>query len=228
VIQYSSSFNSQAAPTRYSGCLRRFLLPPISIILVGILFSLLLSQINVDLVETAPPSAGEVELETSSTVGLIAPLFTPEVLAWEEKIIAWSERYQLDPNLVATVMQIESCGYSRAESPVGAKGLFQVMPYHFLEGEDPYHPGTNARRGLNYLRQALESGGNVRLALAGYNGGINGVQKPQDQWPDETNRYLYWGLRIYKDAQAGKSSSPRLEEWLNSGGSYLCQLARNN
>jgi len=132
----------------------------------------------------------------------------------------------LDPNLVATVMQIESCGYSRAKSPAGAIGLFQVMPYHFKEGENPYQPDTNARRGLSYLRQSLESGGNTRLALAGYNGGINGTKNPEEYWPDETLRYLYWGVRIYQDTKEGKEHSPRLEEWLNSGGDYLCQLAR--
>jgi soluble lytic murein transglycosylase-like protein len=218
-----SSSDAQAAQTRPSGCLLRFLLPPVSVILIGLGLALFLSQIQVDLVETAPLSKGD----TNQVQGQIASLFTPEVLAWEEKILVWSQKYHLDPNLIATVMQIESCGYSRAKSSAGAMGLFQVMPYHFKDGEDPYQPGTNARRGLNYLRRALESGGNVRLALAGYNGGINGAQNPEEYWPDETLRYLYWGLRIYKDAEEGKEQSPRLEEWLNSGGASLCLAARN-
>ncbi len=218
-----SSSDAQAARTRSSGCLQRFLLPPVSVILVGLGLALFLSQIQVDLVETAPLPKDN----TSQAQGQLASLFTPEVLAWEEKILAWSQKYQLDPNLIATVMQIESCGYSRAKSSAGAMGLFQVMPYHFKQGEDPYQPGTNARRGLSYLRQALESGGNPRLALAGYNGGINGAQNPEEYWPDETLRYLYWGLRIYKDAKEGKEHSPRLEEWLNSGGTSLCLAARN-
>ena len=33
------------------------------------------------------------------------------------------------------------------------------------------------------------------------------------------------GYTFYKDAKEGKNHSPRLEEWLNSGGAYLCQLA---
>jgi len=223
MLSSPSSFDTQAAQNRPSGCLRRFLLPPVSVIVVGVGLALLLSQINVDLVETAT-----LPLENDdSTPNQIAPLFSPEVLAWQEKILFWSEKYHLDPNLVATVMQIESCGYSRAESSVGAKGLFQVMPYHFQEGEDTYHPDTNARRGLNYLRQALESGGNARLALAGYNGGIYGAQNPEENWPDETHRYVYWGLRIYKDAREGKQFSPRLQEWLESGGYSLCQAAIN-
>ncbi|MCJ7716849.1 MAG: transglycosylase SLT domain-containing protein [Anaerolineales bacterium] len=223
MLSSPSSFSSQAAQNRPSGCLRRFLLPPISVILISIGLAVLLSQINVDLVETAPLTSEN----SSSTENQIASLFSPEVLAWQENILDWSDKYQLDPNLVATVMQIESCGYSRAESSVGAMGLFQVMPYHFKEGEDPFKPGINARRGLSYLRQALKSGGDVRLALAGYNGGITGAQNPEENWPEETRRYVYWGLKIYKDAEEGKEHSPRLQEWLDSGGSSLCLAASN-
>ena len=107
-------------------------------------------------------------------------------------------------------------------------GLFQVMPYHFQDGEDPYHPGTNARRGLKYLRMAQESGKDTMLTLAGYNGGITGAQKPREAWSPEMNRYVYWGYQIYQDAIAGLDSSPRLTEWLNSGGAHLCQQAREN
>jgi len=211
---------SQAVRTVGSGFLLRFFLPPVSVLVMGTVLALFLSQIQFDTAETAPSPA-----QPKKEAGL-APLFTSEVLAWEEKILRWSERYQLDPNLVATVMQIESCGWQDARSSAGAAGLFQVMPYHFSPGEDPFHPGTNARRGLSYLRQALETGGSVRLALAGYNGGIQGAQQPETQWPAETKRYLYWGMGIYRDARSGESDSPRLEEWLASGGRYLCQQAQ--
>ena len=219
----NSSFDAQAAQTSPQGSLRR-LIPPFSIILVGVLLYLGFSQVKVGQAEGASAIGSSFSLAQDG----IAPLFTPEVQLWEEKILAWSERYHLDPNLVATVMQIESCGYIRAESSAGARGLFQVMPYHFLEGEDPFHPGTNAKRGLKYLRMAQEAGGTTKLTLAGYNGGITGAQQPRDKWNDEMVRYVYWGYQIYKDAKAGLDHSPRLEQWLHSGGAYLCGLARNN
>lgn len=198
------------------------MLPPLAVIAMGTLLYLGLSRVQVGQAgDFSPPPAQEVNPEAG-----IAPLFTPEVQAWEGKILAWSEKYRLDPNLVATVMQIESCGYTQARSGSGALGLFQVMPYHFQEGEDPFHPGTNARRGLQYLRQAQEAGGSTLLTLAGYNGGISGAQRPQSEWPAETLRYVYWGQGIYRDARQGLDSSPRLKEWLSSGGAYLCQLAR--
>jgi hypothetical protein len=156
----------------------------------------------------------------------IALLFTPEVQYWADDIAAWSQQTGIDPNLIATVMQIESCGDPRARSGAGAMGLFQVMPYHFQEGEDPYKPATNALRGLDYLRQALEArGGVVRLGFAGYNGGITGAKRPESAWPNETQRYVYWGTGIYEDAIKGKSSSDRLDEWLGRGGASLCKQA---
>ena len=124
------------------------------------------------------------------------------------------------------MIQIESCGYPEANSSAGAMGLFQVMPYHFSDGDNPYKPNKNAQRGLAYLKNSLEArDGNFRLALAGYNGGIYGASQPESSWPAETLRYVYWGTGIYKDALKGKVNSERLDEWLSSGGASLCRTA---
>ncbi|MBN1267070.1 MAG: transglycosylase SLT domain-containing protein [Anaerolineales bacterium] len=153
----------------------------------------------------------------------IASLFTPEVQQWSDDILRWSETYNLDPNFIATVMQIESCGYPEALSRVGAEGLFQVMPYHFSDGEHPYDPDINALRGLSYLKRSLElAGGDERLALAGYNGGHGVITLSMTDWPEETRRYVYWGTGIYEDARKNKTSSDRLDEWLSAGGAGLC------
>lgn len=161
----------------------------------------------------------------SESPSILAPFFRPEVLYWEEKIIRWADDWDLDPNLVATVMQIESCGDPNALSPAGASGLFQVMPYHFEEGERPYHPNTNARRGMAYLKKAMETYQNVRLSFASYNGGISTASKTEVNWPQQTIDYVYWGTNIYQDATAGRASSPTLDEWMASGGARLCTQA---
>jgi soluble lytic murein transglycosylase-like protein len=156
----------------------------------------------------------------------VAPLFTPQVLAWEADIARWAQESGLDPNLVATVMQIESCGDPWAVSPSGARGLFQVMPYHFSEGEDMFDPETNAMRGLAYLGESLYlSAGDIRRALAGYNGGHGVIGSDPSQWTLETQRYSYWGEGIYNDAAGGRTTSPRLEDWLAAGGETLCEKA---
>jgi len=188
---------------------------PFVVIIASLLMVGFLNRVTVLPIKTIPKENNK-----------IAPLFTPEVQYWSYKILLWSDEYGLDPNLVATVMQIESCGHPQAQSSVGAMGLFQVMHFHFSEDDDPYKPNINARRGLSYLKQALEAGkGDIRLTLAGYNGGITGAGMPESNWPAETIRYVYWGVKIYSDATKGKSQSDRLEEWLVAGGASLCKSA---
>jgi soluble lytic murein transglycosylase-like protein len=158
----------------------------------------------------------------------LSPIFTPEVQYWGTRLLAWSAEFGLDPNLAATVMQIESCGYARALSRSGAIGLFQVMPFHFSETDSPFDPDTNARRGLAYLAQSLaRAGGDPRLALAGYNGGIGVISRGEWSWSAETNRYVFYGGPIYADAVAGLSASNAVNEWYLKYGVSLCRQARD-
>ncbi|HUS17573.1 MAG TPA: transglycosylase SLT domain-containing protein [Chloroflexia bacterium] len=175
--------------------------------------------------ETAVAGAA-LALAPAPANGALAPIFTPEVQHWAGKIIAWSNYFQIDPNLAATVMQIESCGAPGVTSGSGAQGLFQVMPFHFVTGEDMLDPDTNAGRGLAYLSLGLSrASGDAGLALAGYNGGHSMIGRDSSLWPNETQRYWYWGTGIYQDAVDGAAQSGRLQEWLQAGGASLCATA---
>jgi soluble lytic murein transglycosylase-like protein len=146
------------------------------------------------------------------------------VQTWETDILRWAAAAGLDPNMAATVMQIESCGDPQALSRSGAMGLFQVMPFHFMTGENGFAPETNALRGMGYLLRSLETaGGDARLAFAGYNGGIGVISWSEADWPEETIRYAYWGSGIYAEASSGAVESSRLAEWLQAGGASLCR-----
>jgi soluble lytic murein transglycosylase-like protein len=170
--------------------------------------------------------AAEPDLQRVDESSSLPTVFTPEVTRWSSEIRAWSVAYSLPAPLIATVMQIESCGDPRAQSSAGAQGLFQVMPFHFASGEVALDPETNARRGLAYLARSLElANGRIDLALAGYNGGHSLITQPPDFWPDETRRYVAWGSAIYADAAAGLAESPALEAWLQAGGARLCRTA---
>ncbi len=212
------------------GKLPFFVLPPLTVLVVGLFMAIVLTRVewndtNTQTAELANVVPGDKDVFGGSH---IAPLFTPQIQYWGVDITNWSESLGLDPNLVATVMQIESCGDPGAVSYAGAMGLFQVMPFHFVSGEDPYKPGTNALRGLSFLKNALEArGGDIKLGLAGYNGGITGAKRPESAWSNEMIRYVYWGTGIYADAQKGREHSERLEEWLAYGGSSLCTQAGN-
>jgi soluble lytic murein transglycosylase-like protein len=158
--------------------------------------------------------------------GVVASLFTPEVRYWAEDIERWANEHDLDPNLLATVMQIESCGHPTVSSYAGAKGLFQVMPFHFQVGEDQLDPDTNALRGASFLKYCEGyTGGDIALMLACYNGGPGTASKPYAQWSDQTQRYLLWGIGIYADASTGQRESQTLQRWLDAGGRYLCRDA---
>ncbi len=206
-----------------SGCLSFLLFPPISVALTAALIFSLLTHLRLPFFAAAP---APLKAEPSAYRGRLAAVFTPQVLRWEADILRWADEAGLDPNLVATVMQIESCGYAQAVSRAGAMGLFQVMPYHFAEGEDSFDPNTNARRGLAYLRKSLDNFGSPHMAMAGYNGGINGASRPAAAWAQETRDYVYWGENIYADAAAGRENSPVLQEWLAAGGASLCAQAQ--
>jgi soluble lytic murein transglycosylase-like protein len=155
---------------------------------------------------------------------IIAPFFTREVQYWVVEIDRWAREYGLDPNLIATIMQVESCGSPTVESRAGAIGLFQVMPFHFRASEDSLDPDTNAHRGMIYLVRALElAGGDVGLASAGYNGGHGVIGLSEERWSAETLRYRYFVEGIYGDAAAGLSESDRLTTWYTNYGVDLCQ-----
>jgi len=185
-------------------------------------------QIDVENIEPLPEEVTKPQPQSThpkKNNSQIAPLFTKEVQYWSNDIVRWANQWGLDPNLVATVMQIESCGDPKASSSAGAMGLFQVMPFHFASGENGYDPETNAKRGMSYLTRSQTAGGSIKMALAGYNAGITGAK---GLWSNETERYVYWGTGIYQDALAGKSSSNRLNEWLDSGGASLCRQAASH
>jgi hypothetical protein len=72
-----------------------------------------------------------------------------------------------------------------------------------------------------------KAGGQARLALAGYNGGIGVIGRSESSWAGETQRYAYWGSGIYAEASNGATESSRLQEWLAAGGASLCRQAHS-
>jgi soluble lytic murein transglycosylase-like protein len=171
-------------------------------------------------------SAEPAEAASAFAAGQLAPIFTAEVMHWQPKILEWAAAYGLDPNIVATIMQVESCGDPQAISVAGARGLFQVMPFHFADGEDSLDPDTNARRGLSYYVDRLaQTGGNVGQAFAGYNGGHVAAAGSWGTWANETQRYFVWTTGLYDEAGSGAGGSATLQEWLTAGGASLCRQA---
>jgi hypothetical protein len=100
------------------------------------------------------------------------------------------------------------------------------MPFHFTTGEKQLDPATNANRGLAFLKKSLDAAhGDVRLAMASYNGGMNLLNQEETLWPGETVQYTYWGNNIYQDAIQGSANSKTLNTWLLHSGWHLCLQA---
>ena len=88
--------------------------------------------------------------------------------------------HKLDPKLIQAVIEAESNFRADTVSPVGAKGLMQLMDTTAKElgVVDPFDPEQNIRGGVKYLRQLIDRfDGNIAMALAGYNAGPTRVAK---------------------------------------------------
>ena len=88
-------------------------------------------------------------------------------------------RFDLSPALIEALVWQESRWRENAVSPVGARGLAQLMPGTAREmGVNPDDPLANLEGGARYLRQQLDRfDGDVEKALAAYNAGPGRVEK---------------------------------------------------
>lgn len=111
-----------------------------------------------------------------------------------------ADSHRVDPLLLAAVAEVESNFNPRAVSHRGAVGLVQVLPSTArMSAEGLLDPETNLDRGAAYLRFLLERfGGDLELALAGYNAGPGAVRRHGGVPPyRETRRYVKKVLEIY-------------------------------
>lgn len=89
------------------------------------------------------------------------------------KVNELSARFDLSPALIEALVWQESRWRADAVSPVGARGLAQLMPGTARElGVNPHDPFENLEGGARYLRAQLDRfDGDLEKALAAYNAG---------------------------------------------------------
>ncbi|GAW91232.1 transglycosylase [Calderihabitans maritimus] len=113
------------------------------------------------------------------------------ILQWADYIQAAAEKYDLDPALIAAVIEQESGGNPQAVSRAGAIGLMQLMPGTAkMLGVNPYDPVQNIEGGTRYLAWQLKEFGNLTEALAAYNAGPGNVRNGRYRYIAETQNYI--------------------------------------
>ncbi|MBV1692267.1 lytic transglycosylase domain-containing protein [Novosphingobium sp. G106] len=98
---------------------------------------------------------------------------------WQPRVAELAAKYDISPILLEAVVWQESRWNTGAVSPVGARGLSQLMPGTARQmGIDPRDPSANLEGGARYLRLQLDAfGGDLEKALAAYNAGPARVQR---------------------------------------------------
>lgn len=120
--------------------------------------------------------------------------FKKNARAFQPHIQYAAKSYGLSPALINAVIHVESYFNPEAISKAGAQGLMQLMPATAAQYsvKNPYDPRQNILAGSKHLSELLqELDGDLDLALAAYNAGINAVNKYGGVPPySETQQYV--------------------------------------
>ncbi|RQS27085.1 lytic transglycosylase domain-containing protein [Burkholderia sp. Bp8992] len=114
-----------------------------------------------------------------------------------------SRSFNVPPELLRAVIDVESGYNPKAVSDKGARGLMQLMPdtARRFSGGDMLDPRDNVLAGARYLRFLLDLfKENVELTLAAYNAGENAVIRAGYRIPSfpQTREYVPRVLARYK------------------------------
>jgi soluble lytic murein transglycosylase-like protein len=180
--------------------------------------------------------------------GITIPWIPSTVRRWSTPIDAMAKKYDINANLIAIIITMESGGYSKAVSNDNAQGLMQVTPptakdiaskflktprtkYNLLDPDTSIEFGTAY---LAYLRdqfgtvqQGPDWDSTVELVAAGYNGGpgaANSLEEGKGLQDSQTVVYSRDAFNMWRERRAG--DSPTFDRWKERGGSTLLDMAK--
>lgn len=118
----------------------------------------------------------------------------------------YAGQYDLDPSLIAGIIQQESGGNPQAVSSAGAVGLMQIMPITKSDqcpGADLYDPEQNVACGTKHFRWTLDQmGGDVNQAIMAYHSGVTALKTNGPRPIDKT--YLTAVTGYWQSAKADR------------------------
>lgn len=179
--------------------------------------------------------------------GITAAWLPPTVTHWRPLINQMAQKYNIDANVVAIVMTMESGGDPKALSEDNAQGLMQVTPLtagdiakkYLKEPRKAYDladPATNIEFGAAYLAYLRDTFGEpqqspswdytVELVAAGYNGGpgaAGNVYRGNGLTDTQTVVYSRDAFNMWRERHA--PDSPTFDRWKERGGQELLDNA---
>ncbi|MET0586852.1 MAG: lytic transglycosylase domain-containing protein, partial [Candidatus Binatia bacterium] len=142
---------------------------------------------------------------------------------WRVAEVVWEEcaKRKIDPLLVLALIKIESGFQYAAVSPVGARGIMQIMPdtarslTHSIGGNDGIRPTAfrpealddpllNIRLGVYYLHGLKTQFQDLNLTLSAYNFGPAELQNRLDNNLDYSSDFAALVLDAYQRYQQAK------------------------
>lgn len=132
---------------------------------------------------------------------------------YKSTIEKYARLNRVNADFVLAIAAVETCFNSRAVSPVGARGLMQLMPatakrFGVVRVSNARQ---NVKGGTKYLRFLMKRyKSNMRYAAAAYNAGEGRVDRYKGVPPyRETRRYVRNVLRVYKKLTQYRNKTAR-------------------
>jgi hypothetical protein len=177
-----------------------------------------------ELVTPVLPRATKAEnviiAEVEAINDAIRQQFFEDRIPYGDIIHAKAEKYDVDPALVAAVIEQESRFRKNAKSPVGARGLMQLMPRtgRWMGASNLYDAEQNIDAGVKYIKYLQQRfDGNLKKTIAAYNAGEGNVMRYKGIPPfRETRHYVKKVLSNYDKRQ--KQLKMFEEKQLKGGG----------
>lgn len=127
----------------------------------------------------------------------------------KELVEAAARRYDVNPALVDSVIQVESNYDPFAVSPKGAQGIMQLLPStaRRFGVRNTFDPKQNIEGGVKYLKFLQDTFKDDRLAVAAYNAGEKAVAKYNNvpPYPETMSYVAQVGKRYGKARRAAEA-----------------------